>query len=232
MNEENGKTLTVLLPALNEEDGIGDVIDSIPTQEIADAGYSTTILVVDGHSTDRTIEIARRKGAKVLFQNGRGKGFAVRMGFESLDSDFLVMMDADKTYPSGEMPVFLELLEQGADIVMGSRLLGDIDTGAMSDLNRAGNRILSFMASRLYGRITTDVCTGMWGFSRRAVESLRLNSSGFEVEVEMFAQAAKAGLVIREVPISYSRRKGQAKLGSLGSGLSIALKLLRKRFVP
>lgn len=232
MTRENGKTLTVLLPALNEEDGIGEVIDSIPVQAIADAGYSTTILVVDGHSTDRTIEIAREKGAEVVFQKGRGKGFAVRSGLESLSSDCLVMMDADRTYPCDVIPTFLDLLENGADIVMGSRLLGHVEDGSMSDLNRAGNRILSFMASRLYNRVTTDVCTGMWGFTREAVMSLRLNSSGFEIEAELFAQAAKGNLSVYEVPINYSKRKGAAKLGSLRCGLNIGLKLLRKRFVP
>ena len=231
MTKEKGKTLTVLLPALNEENAIGDVIDSIPTEELAIAGYNTEILIVDGHSTDRTMEIARHKGAGVIMQSGRGKGFAVRTGFEKTCSDFLIMLDADGTYPSESIPAFLSLLENGADVVMGSRLLGQIERGSMSDMNRAGNRLLSFMASQLYGKTTTDICTGMWGFNRKAIQSLRLNSHGFEIEAEMFAQATKASLAISEIPINYGRRKGEAKLGSLRSGMNIALKILRKRFV-
>jgi len=224
------KSLTVLLPALDEEDGIGEVMDSLPWQTIKASGYRTKILVVDGHSKDSTRRIAEQKGAKVLIQNGIGKGFAVRRGLEEADSDFLVMMDADGTYPAGEIPTFLKLLENGADVVMGSRMLGRIEKGAMSDMNRAGNRILSFMASMIYGEKTSDVCTGMWGLNRKAIETLRLNSTGFEIEAEMFAQAVKAGLTIHEVPVSYSRRLGTAKLSSLNCGFKIALKLLRKKF--
>lgn len=232
MRKENGKTLTMLLPALNEEDGIGNVIDSIPRQEIENHGYKTRILVVDGHSTDRTMEIAKQKGASVVTQTGKGKGYAVRKGFEVSRSDFLIMMDADGTYPSGSILAFLDQLENGADIVMGSRFLGHVADGSMSNLNRAGNRMLSFIASSLYGQRTTDVCTGMWGFTREAIEKLRLNSAGFEIEAEMFAQASKASLSVNELPISYAVRSGEAKLGSFRCGMSIALKLLKKRFVP
>jgi dolichol-phosphate mannosyltransferase len=225
------KSFTILLPALNEEDGIGKVIESIPTRTIEVAGYKTNILVVDGHSQDLTRKIAEQKGAKIVLQKGEGKGLAVRAGLESSDSDFVVMMDADNSYPADMIPRFLELLENGTDVVMGSRLAGHIEAGAMSDLNRAGNRILSFMASMLFGKTTTDVCTGMWGFNRKAIMALDLNSSGFEIEAEIFAKAVRNNLRIHEVSIRYSRREGVAKLGSLDCGFKIALKLLRKRFV-
>ncbi len=230
--ETSLKSLTILLPALDEEDGIGEVIESIPAQAITAAGYRASILVVDGHSKDMTRRIAEEKGARILLQKGEGKGFAVRTGLESSDSDFLVMMDADNSYPADAIPKFLGLLEDGADIVMGSRLAGHIEDGAMSDLNRAGNRILSFAASLLFGRKTTDVCTGMWGFNRKALSVLDLNSSGFEIESEIFAKAVKGNLRIHEVPIRYSRRRGIAKLGSLDCGFKIGFKLLRKRFMP
>ena len=232
MSDEHSKTLTILLPALNEEESIGEVIDSIPMQEVAGAGYETSILVLDGHSTDRTRSIAQERGAKVVIQKGRGKGLAVRMGFEMSDSDFLIMMDADGTYPTEDVPTFLATLDKGADVVMGSRFLGGIEKGSMSNLNRAGNRLLSLLASTLYRRETTDVCTGMWGFNRKTLKTLRLDSTTFEIESEIFAQASKAGLGIREIPIRYSRRKGRAKLRSLRSGTRIGLKLVRKRIVP
>jgi dolichol-phosphate mannosyltransferase len=231
IRNNGNRTVSVLLPALNEEDGIGEVIDSLPRMEISNAGYDLDILVVDGHSKDRTIEIAKSKGAKVVMQDGKGKGFGVRAGFTSVSSDYLVMMDADGTYPCEYIPTFLELLSNGADVVMGSRLLGSIAEGSMTSLNRAGNRLLSFMATALYGTKTTDLCTGMWGFTREAIDALELNSSGFEIESEMYAQSVKAGLSIHEVPICYSTREGETKLGSLRCGLRIALKLLRKRFV-
>ncbi|MFX0206010.1 MAG: glycosyltransferase family 2 protein [Candidatus Hodarchaeota archaeon] len=225
------KSVTVLLPALNEEEGIGEVIDSIPRQEIENNGYKLNIVVVDGHSKDMTRKIAVEKGAEILLQRGQGKGNAVRTGFDILDSDFLIMMDADNSYPCCEIPTFLESLEKGADVVMGSRFMGHIEDGAMSDLNRAGNRILSFMASRLFNVKTTDVCTGMWGFNRKAKDNFRLNSHGFEIEAEMFAQAAKGNLIIHEVPINYTKRHGYAKLVSLDCGMKIAFKLIRKKFI-
>lgn len=231
MEGRNGSSVTVLLPALNEENGIGEVIDSLPREQIENAGYGLKVLVVDGNSTDRTIEIAKERGAEVVLQDGKGKGHGVRAGFISVDTDYLIMMDADGTYPSENIPDFLEHLSNGADVVMGSRLLGSIAEGSMTDLNRAGNRLLSFMATTLYGMKTTDLCTGMWGFKRRAIEAIELNSSGFEIESEMFAQSVKAGLAIHEVPINYSTREGETKLGSLRCGIRIALKLLRKRFV-
>ncbi len=229
--EAPAKSVTILLPALNEEDGIGEVIDSLPFGRLEEMGFRANVLVVDGHSKDTTIKIAREKGAKVAFQHGKGKGNAVRLGMEIADSEFLVMLDADGTYPTEDIPAFLDMLQDGADVVMGSRLAGRIEDGAMTDLNRAGNKILSFLASMTYRTKVTDVCTGMWAFNRQAIESLRLNSTGFEIEAEMFAQASKAGLVIRETPILYSPRRGEAKLGSIGCGLRIGLKLIRKRFV-
>lgn len=232
IRNNGNRTVSVLLPALNEEDGIGEVIDSVPRELMEKKGYNVKLIVVDGHSTDKTIAIAEQKGAKIVMQNGKGKGFAVRTAFGLNNTDFLIMMDADGTYPCDQIPRFLEHLEDGADMVMGSRMLGHVESGSMSELNRAGNRLLSFLAHRLYGQKTTDVCTGMWGFTKEAIEALELNSSGFEIEAEMFAQAVKANLSIHEVPIDYTRRRGQAKLGSLKCGLMIASKLLRKRFVP
>ena len=231
MPEVPVKSVTILLPALDEEDGIGEVIDSIPLGRLEAMGFRTDILVVDGHSKDMTIDIARGTGAKIAFQQGTGKGHAVRLGMDIANSDFLVMLDADGTYPTEDIPAFLRMLQDGADVVMGSRLIGKIEDGAMSDLNKAGNRILSFIASMAYKKRVTDLCTGMWAFNKKAIETLKLNSTGFEIEAEMFAQASKAGLAIRETPIRYSPRLGKPKLGSIGCGLRIGLKLIRKRFL-
>ena len=231
MTEKRLSTLTILLPALNEEDGIGEVIDSVPFAALRAAGFEVRVLVVDGHSTDKTREIAAGRGADVVVQAGRGKGLGVRMGFSLINSDFIVMMDADGTYPTTAIPIFAERLRNGADVVIGSRFAGGIEEGAMSNVNMLGNRILTFLASILYGSKTTDVCTGMWGLNRKAIETLRLNSTGFELEAELFAQASKANLAMREVPVRYSKRRGTPKLSSLRSGIQIGLKLLRKKFV-
>ena len=225
------KAVTILLPTLNEEAGITHVLDEIPVDDIRAGGFEPEVLVVDGRSNDRTALVASERGATVVTQEGRGKGWAVRTGFEMSQSEYLVMLDADYTYPAAMIPEFLQGLEEGTDIVFGSRLRGTLEPGAMRPLNVLGNRALSFFASALYGRRISDVCSGMLALGPRAKKAIVLNSSGFEVEAEIFAQAVKQGLRVREIPIPYRCRKGEPKLGSISDGLKIAAKLLRKRFV-
>jgi dolichol-phosphate mannosyltransferase len=225
------RTLTILLPALNEAAAIGQVLDELPMEMLQSMGYVPRVVIVDGHSTDATAAIARSHGVDVLPQIGTGKGWAVRTGLAAARTDYLVMLDADYTYPAGKIPELLSHLDRGADVVIGSRIDGAIEEGAMRPLNVLGNRFLSFLASTLYGQRTSDVCSGMWAFGPRAKDVLSLNSRGFELEAEMFAQAVKNGLRVKEVPIAYRRRVGEQKLANFSDGLSIAAKLVRKRFV-
>jgi len=225
------RTVTILLPALNEEAAIGHVLDELPLDGLRSRGYLPDVLIVDGHSTDGTAAIALSRGAVVLKQLGRGKGWAVRTGLEATNTDYLIMLDADHTYPANAIPEFLAHLENEADVVVGSRIKGSIEEGAMRPLNVIGNKALSFLASTLYGHRISDVCSGMWAFGPRAKELLNLNSKGFEVEAEIFAQTMKEGLRVKEVPIAYRKRLGRQKLGSVTDGISIASKLVRKRFV-
>ena len=225
------KKVAILLPALNEEAGIGTTIDSIPIKSIRAMGYDASIIVVDGNSKDRTVEIALSKGAGFILQKGRGKGRGVRQALRELDADYVIMLDSDGTYPAESIPEFLEALEAGADVVIGSRTKGRIEPGAMSRTNLIGNHALSWLATFLYGRRCTDVCTGMWGFDKKAVDSLKLNSNFFEIEAEFFAQAVKAKLETCEVPIVYRARHGESKLGGVKTGLKIGAKLVRKRVV-
>lgn len=225
--------ITVLLPAYNEEDAIGIVIKNIREVGKELGGKGLDVLIVDGHSRDRTKEIASRLGIRVVVQPDKGKGAAVRFGIGQIDDhSAVVMLDADGTYPVEEIPKFVTRLEGGADVVVGSRLRGKIEEGSMSALNLIGNRLLSTLASRLYGRKISDVCSGMWAFRKELISKLRLNSVHFELEAELFSQACKANLQIAEVPITYRKRVGSPKLTSIRCGMSIAAKLLRKRFAP
>lgn len=246
-----------MLPALNEETSIGKVIDGIPYQALRDKGYETVAVVVDGNSTDRTLAIAREKGAKVIVQRGKGKGLGVRQALALcrppevvpevlaqkkgvcqavedltalLDTKFLIMLDADGTYPPKHILDVVAALEEGADVIMGSRLLGEIGEGAMTPLNHFGNVVLSDLASMLYQHRCTDLCTGMWGFNSKALDTLELDSRHFELEAEMFAESAKKGLRIAEVPINYLPREGETKLVPLQAGFTILSKLMQRRF--
>ena len=229
----------ILIPALDEERGIGMVLDQIPFGALQEMGCEVSILVVDGESEDATRDIAAEKGAHVFVQSGRGKGNGVRQAFgrilrhQSEQADYhgqyVIMLDADGTYPVEDIPRILESLRAGNDVVMGSRLRGRIEPGAMTRLNRFGNRILSLLARVLFRVPVTDVCTGMWGFSEPFLRQCGLQARGFELEAEIFASAALLEARLAEVPIDYRVRQGKPKLVPLRTGAQIAWCLLRKR---
>lgn len=222
-------SITILLPAKNEETGIEATFAALPLDRLRELGYPLEILVADGKSHDRTREVALRHGARVISQLGTGKGRGVRSALDVAKGDYIVMLDADSTYPAKAIPAFVAMLEEGYDVVMGSRFLGQIEEGAMKRLNRVGNHGLSALASVLYGRRCTDVCTGMWAFRRETMRTLGLTSTHFEIEAEMFARAAMAGLRVCELPITYGCREGVTKLGSVTDGFRIGAALLRYR---
>lgn len=231
--------IVVLLPALNEEPAIGHVLDRIPTVGLRTRGYGVSVWVVDGQSTDRTMDIARAKGARTFVQNGTGKGNGMRQALDELlkpsptgearDPRLFVMLDADGTYRAEEIPRFVEALESGEDVVLGSRLNGSIAEGAISDLNRLGNRLLSAFASLLFRVPVSDVCTGMWGFREDAVRRFGLVANGFDLEADIFAAACERRVRLRELPISYDPRIGEPKLVPIRTGFAIAWRLLLRR---
>lgn len=225
--------VTLLVPAKNEEQGIGATLRALPLRTLEAQGFGHDVVVLDGNSVDRTRDLAVAWGARVLGQGAPGKGNAVRGARASLQGDFVVMLDGDSTYAADAIPRVLEALERGgADVVMGSRLRGRVAPGAMSRVNRLGNLLLSALASLLYMRLCTDVCTGLWGFRAQALRSLPLESRGFELEAELFARAARAGLKVVEVPVDYMPRRGGTKLSRTRDGLRIGWMLVRTRFAP
>lgn len=224
------KTVTILLPTLNESAGIEPLIDELPISQLKDRGYEVNILVIDGGSTDRTCEIAEAKGANVMIQHGKGKGNGVRQAISTIDTDYLFMLDADMTYPPWYILGMLESLETGYDVVSGSRLNGHLQEGAMSSMNYFGNRMLTLLANTLYGTRMTDVCTGLWGFNRRVLENLALNARHFDIEAEIFATCTKNKYRMAEMPIAYKKRSGIPKLRPI-AGISIAKKLIGRRFI-
>jgi glycosyltransferase involved in cell wall biosynthesis len=224
------KKVSVVLPALNEEEAIGKVIDEIPVEELESKGYQTEIIVVDNGSTDKTAEIAAAQGAKVISEPNRGKGRAIRTGFGTVSGDFVFMLDSDFTYPAGYITQMVDMLEGGYDVVLGSRLNGSVEHGAMKRLNLLGNHLLAFLANLLYGTRISDLCTGFWGFKVDVVRSLNLDAVGFELEANMLIEVAKRGYKISEVPIQYRKRATASKLGSIRAGWEIGKTIVRKRF--
>ena len=224
------KTICIVLPALNEEEHIAKVIAEIPRAELEERGYTVRVLVVDNYSTDKTGKVAGENGAEVITEARRGKGNAVRTGFQQAKADFVFILDADYTYPGSFIPEMLDVLLDGYDVVIGSRLKGSRAKGSISRMNIVGNHLLTSMATVLYFHRISDLCTGYWGFKGEVVPKLRLSAAGFELEADLFTQVVKRGYRLGEVPIYYRRRGTPTKLNSIKSGFRIALKLLANRF--
>ncbi len=222
------ESVAVVIPTLNEERSIGDVIDGVPVAELLQKGLETTVYVIDGISTDHTRQIAVQKGAKVILEAQKGKGAAVQTAFKSIHADYAIMVDGDDTYPISAVSELVGQL-QTHDVVMGSRLTGTMQPGAMTTLNAAGNILLSRLARALFGVHISDVCTGLWGYRRDAIGRLQLSARGFEIEADMFAECVRQGFRITEIPITYRARKDQPKLSSLRDGVKIGLFLCKRR---
>ena len=223
--------ISIVIPALNEEAGIGKTIKSIPRLEIEDMGYQVQVLVVDNGSVDRTRELARQAGAQVVSEAERGKGRAFRTGLRFVEGKFVFMLDGDGTYSAEYIPEMLRLLKYN-EVIIGSRLLGRPQNGAMSRFNLIGNRLLSIMASILFRKKVSDVCTGLWGFRAEIVKALNLKSTGFELEVELFSSLARRGCSIAELPIHYSPRATPPKLRAINDGMRIGRTLLIRALWP
>ena len=223
--------VSIILPTLNEEATVGKVIDEIQQQALAQKGYDVSILVVDGNSQDMTREIAKEKGADVIIEPGKGKGRAMQTAFQAADADFVFMVDADYTYPATYIPEMLDLLQDGSNVVIGSRLKGKIEKGAMGRLNIIGNHLLTLMANTLYRGKTSDLCTGLWGLRREILKDLKLSANGFDFEADLFIQISSRGNYITHVPIIYRRRPTKQKLHSLRDGFKIGCKLIKNRFI-
>jgi len=220
----------IIIPAFNEAETIGAVIDEAPLLELNQRGFDVQVVVVDNNSSDDTAKIAREKGASVIIETHQGKGWAMRTAFEQVEADYVFMVDADYTYPLTFVPQLLTLLVNSHAVVIGSRLTGIREKGAMSRLNLIGNQLLTLMANLLYPIHTTDLCSGLWGFRGEIVKSLNLTASGFNLEANLFANVARNRTTIGQVPIYYRRRPNKQKLVLMKDGIKIGLKLLQERF--
>jgi glycosyltransferase involved in cell wall biosynthesis len=222
------ETVAIIIPTLNEERCIGKVIGGVPVADLLKNGFETAVYVIDGGSTDNTREIAITKGAQVILEERKGKGSAIKTAFKTIVADYAIMVDGDDTYPI-ELATEMTRLLKTNDVVIGSRLKGTIEPGAMTKLNVVGNSLLSMLAGMLFGKNISDVCTGFWGYRGHAVRRLELEAPGFEIEADMFVECVRKGLRIAEIPITYRARADQPKLSSLRDGLKIGLFLCKRR---
>ncbi|WP_135303755.1 glycosyltransferase family 2 protein [Haloarcula amylovorans] len=215
---EGTPTLSVVLPTMDEEEGIEECLTAIE-DAIAELGVSAEILVSDS-STDRTPDIAREHGATVLKPDRAGYGYAYRYAFERARGEYVVMGDADTTYDFRELPkLFERAMATDADLVLGSRFAGEIKPGAMPSLHQyLGNPALTAFLNRFYGAGVTDAHSGFRVIRRSMLEALDLETDGMEFASEMIMAASARGYTIEEVPITYHERVGDATLDSFRDG--------------
>jgi glycosyltransferase involved in cell wall biosynthesis len=208
--------ISVVLPCLNEEEAVGAVVDQA-WAGIRSSGRDGEVIVVDNNSTDRSAEVAAKHGATVVSEQRPGYGSAYLAGLAAARGDYIVMGDADETYPIEELGPFVDRLEDGSDLVLGSRFKGKIHGEAMPWLNRrVGNPILTGLLNLFFGVKVSDAHCGMRALRRDALHRLDLHSTGMEFASEMVFKAYRRGLHVTEIPIDYYPRVGESKLNRFG----------------
>ncbi len=219
-------SVSVVIPALNEARNIPHVFATLPL-------WVDEVVLVDGHSTDGTVAVAReiRPDIKIVTQQGAGKGDALAAGFAACSGDIIVMIDGDGSTDGREIVQFVSALVAGADFAKGSRFASGGRSDDITVGRRYGNRMLNVLVNRMFGTQYTDLCYGYNAFWARHLDAMAVDCSGFEVETLMSIRAAKAGLWIQEIP-SYERSRlyGSSNLRAIRDGWRILKVILRERF--
>ena len=222
----DAERISVVIPAMNEAENLKWLLPRLPE-------FIDEVVLVDGHSTDGTPEIARelRTDIRIVSDGGRGKGDALRTGFAAATGDYIVMIDADGSMDPAEISRYITRLRDGFDVVKGSRFTAGGGTTDMTGIRRLGNWALLCMVNLLYGQVFTDLCYGYCAFRRQALQHLGLKTDGFEIETEIVVRSVKAGLRIGEVPTwEAERRCGESNLNAWRDGQRVLKTLLRERF--
>jgi len=224
----------VIIPALDEEAAIGNVIAEIPEP------FRRRVVVVDNGSRDRTAAVAERAGAHVIQESERGYGAACLRGLAHLSGNpprIVIFLDADQSDDPSQMPSLVAPLESGvADLVIGSRVLGQREPGALTHHARFGNTLATLLIRLMYRVRYTDLGP-FRAVTWEALMALHMRDRDFGWTVEMQVKAAKAGLRVLEVPARYRRRRGRSKIsgtvgGSVRAGKKILWVVFREAFQP
>jgi glycosyltransferase involved in cell wall biosynthesis len=224
--QDRTPTVSVVIPTLNEERNLPHVLNRLPP-EIHE------VIVVDGFSTDDTVEVARRlrPDARIVHQDRRGKGNALAAGFAAATGDIIVMLDADGSSDPQEIPRFVQALVEGADFAKGSRFKRGGGSEDITPVRRAGNAALNGTVNVLFGTRYTDLCYGYNAFWRHCLPTLDVDCDGFEVETLMNIRISRAQLKVAEVP-SFERARihGESNLQPVRDGTRVLRTIIRERF--
>jgi glycosyltransferase involved in cell wall biosynthesis len=227
--DTNPCRLSVIIPTINEEDGIVSTLSELPLRTLEAMGFACEVTVVDGGSSDRTKEKAEQLGARVIVEPCRGYGRAYKTGFRASKGDILVALDGDHTYPASTVPMLVRtMIEKDLDFVTASRL-EFMETGAMSWMHRLGNWILSTTVRLLFGVRLRDSQSGMWVIRRDALDRILPESDGMAFSEEIKIRAFKC-CKCTEIPVRYRRRVGDSKIRTVLDGFRNLFYLSRLRF--
>lgn len=222
--EYRDQSILVLIPALNEEEGIRLTIGDL-RQYLTDSKF----LVVDGNSKDQTAQVARGLNADVIFQNGIGKGNGIQYALGQIKDNFgyLVFIDGDYTYPAERIPYMISILDENSHVgmVCGNRFNHHYSLDSMNDVFYFGNRVLAFIHTLFNGVELRDPLTGLRIIRWSIVKDWKPKSKGFDIEVEMNHYVERQGYDIVEIDIPYRTRVGEKKL-RLGDGITILKRIL------
>jgi dolichol-phosphate hexosyltransferase len=224
--ENPSQKTQLIVAALNEEHGIGPTL----TEFIDNLG-SFKVLVVDGHSSDRTVEIAKNLGAEIAFQDGLGKGNAIAKALDCIDWSvkYVILTDADYTYPAEYVPEMIDILERDPNIgmVCGNRFSGYVEPKAVRSSFYFGNKLLAFAHELLNGVSLKDPLTGLRVIRAQLLREWCVKSQSFDIEVELNRHIERMGYSIFEVPIRYRQRLGEKKL-KIRHGATILKRILQE----
>lgn len=226
--------VSIVIPTLNEENGIGITLDALDRDAFAERGWALEILVVDGDSQDRTKEEAEKRGARVVVEPRKGYGRAYKTGFAQATGDVVVTGDADGTYPFDQVHRFIEILTESDVEFITTNRLAQMEKGAMTWRNRLGNAVLSWTLQVLFLRRVKDSQSGMWIFERDLLQKLpplEWFHDGMpfseEIKIEAFCRDDVKAI---EIPVRYASRTGEEKLDAWGDGWLNLGFLWKKRF--
>lgn len=224
------KKVTIIIPALNEERAVAMVIKEIPVSEIKVMGYAVEIMIVDNGSTDKTGHIAKKNGATVFIQPVKGYGNAYKAGFANSHGDVIVTGDADCTYPFGDVPKFLKIMEdENIDFINTDRLT-NLKFENMSWTHRFGNKFLTTTCKCLWRKFPfRDSQSGMWIFKKEILPKLHVKASGMPFSQELKIEVHKKGFKCKEIPIDYRVRVGDVKLDGWKDAVRNTVHLFVKR---
>jgi glycosyltransferase involved in cell wall biosynthesis len=217
--------VSIVVPTLNEAENLRWLLPRLPS-------WTHEVLIIDGCSTDGTVEVAQSlcPGVRVITERRRGKGVALMTGFEAATGDIVVMLDADGSMDPEEIVLFVAALMSGADFVKGSRFIQGAGTVDMTFIRMLGNWALTLAVRILYGGSFSDLCYGYIGFWKRHMSLLRSECTGFEIETMLNVKALKNGLKIVEVASFESVRiHGVSNLRALPDGWRILKTIIRER---